>query len=139
MLDTGAGVSQTLPEIHWPLNDLIVQQALCEPSLLLSWRAAKCVCGRQPGAPVFEALTARGLRLVPHTTRVPTNVSNTADYDQLAVVPGLVRRVVSTGVFDFDGALFSGLYNPAAPGRWRTCVKYYISDHRPLWMQFRLT
>ena len=87
---------------------------------------------------IFDALTKRGLKLPPHTTRIPTNVSNTADYDQIAVTPGLKTRVTDIGVFDFDGAIFSNIYNPAAPGYWRTCAKYYISDHRPLWMQFEL-
>jgi hypothetical protein len=90
------------------------------------------------GDPVFDALTRRGLRLPPHTTRIPTNVSNTADYDQIAVAPGILSRIAEIGVFDFDGIAFSDIYDPAKPGYWRTCVKYYISDHRPLWIQLRL-
>jgi hypothetical protein len=41
-------------------------------------------------------------------------------------------------VFDFDGAIFPNIYDASAPGYWRTCAKYYISDHRPLWMQLSL-
>jgi len=92
----------------------------------------------QPGDPIYDALTRRGLRLPPHGTRIPTNVSNTADYDQIAVTPGVLSRITETGVFDFDGAIFPNIYNPNAPGYWRTCTKYYISDHRPLWVQFAL-
>lgn len=92
----------------------------------------------QAGDPVFDALTKRGLRLPPHTTRIPTNVSNTSDYDQIAVTPGILSRITAQGVFDFDGALFSNIYNHNAPGYWRSCTKYYISDHRPLWIQFEL-
>jgi hypothetical protein len=44
----------------------------------------------QPGDPIFDALTNRGLRLPPHTTRIPTNVSNDADYDQITVFPGML-------------------------------------------------
>ena len=91
-----------------------------------------------PGDPIYDALTRRGLKLPPHTTRIPTNVSNTADYDQIAVTPGLKSRIREMGVFDFDGAIFSDIYNPTAPGYWRSCAKYYISDHRPLWMQLQL-
>jgi endonuclease/exonuclease/phosphatase family metal-dependent hydrolase len=91
------------------------------------------------GDPIYEALTRRGLSLPPHTTRIPTNVSNTADYDQIAVTPGLRTRVVKKGVFDFDGAIFADIYDSSAPGYWRRCAKYYISDHRPLWMQLELT
>ncbi len=92
----------------------------------------------QPGDPIFDALTRRGLRVPPHTTRIPTNVSGTADYDQITVTPGLMTRINDIGVFDFDGAIFPGLYNPPNVGYWRTCAKYYISDHRPLWIQFSL-
>ncbi len=91
-----------------------------------------------PGDPIFDALTDRGLRLPPHTTRIPTTVSNTADYDQIAVTPGMMSRIKEIGVFDFDGALFADIFDPSASSYWRTCAKYYISDHRPLWMQFEL-
>ncbi len=90
------------------------------------------------GDVIFDALTRRGLRLAPHTTRVPTNVSSTADYDQIAVTPGLLSRITDVGVFDFDGSIFSEIYDRQTPGYWRTCTKYYISDHRPLWLQFEL-
>lgn len=92
----------------------------------------------QAGDPIFDALTRRGLRLPPHTTRIPTNVSNTADYDQIAVTPGVLSRISDIGVFDFDGAIYPNIYNPNSSAYWRSCVKYYISDHRPLWIQFEL-
>jgi len=92
----------------------------------------------QEGDPIYEALTKRGLRLPPHETRIPTNVSGTNDYDQIAVTPGQLSRITNQGVFDFDGVIFSEIYNSHAPGYWRTCAKYYISDHRPLWIQYEL-
>ena len=92
----------------------------------------------EPGDPIFNALTRRGLKLPPHETRIPTNVSNTADYDQIAVTPGLKSRVLDIGVFDFDAVIFASIFDPHKPGYWRTCAKYYISDHRPLWMQLEL-
>jgi len=92
----------------------------------------------ETGDAIHAALTKRGLSLPPHTTRIPTNVSNTADYDQIAVTPGLKSKVKKMGVFDFDGAIFPCIFNAAAPGYWRSCAKYYISDHRPLWMQLEL-
>ena len=91
-----------------------------------------------PGDLIFDALTSRGLRLPPHTTKIPTNVSNSADYDQITVTPGLLNRILEIGVFDFDGIIFSNIYNANSAGYWRTCTKYYISDHRPLWVQFEL-
>lgn len=69
---------------------------------------------------------------------IPTNVSDTADYDQIAVTPGVLSRITKSGVFDFDGAIFADIYDNNSPGYWRTCSKYYNSDHRPLWVQFEL-
>jgi endonuclease/exonuclease/phosphatase family metal-dependent hydrolase len=92
----------------------------------------------ETGDAIYAALTKRGLSLPPHTTRIPTNVSNSADYDQIAVTPGLKSKVRKMGVFDFDSAVFSDIFNAATPGYWRRCAKYYISDHRPLWMQLEL-
>lgn len=94
---------------------------------------------RNPGDPIYDALTKRGLQLPPHTTRIPrTNIANSADYDQIAFVPGLKRHIKTMGVFDFDGTIFRDLWNPPATSYWRTCAKYYVSDHRPLWAQLEL-
>lgn len=92
----------------------------------------------EDGDPIFDALTDRGLLVPKHTTRIPTNVSATHDYDQITVAPGLLSHVKEMGVFDFDGAIFQAIYDKKKPGYWRSCAKYYISDHRPLWMQFEL-
>ncbi len=92
----------------------------------------------EPGDPLYEALTRRGLRIPPHETRVPTNVSRDSDYDQLAIVPHLQRHIADSGVFDFDAVLFGEIWDERRPAHWRTCTKYYVSDHRPVWMQLRL-
>ncbi len=55
------------------------------------------------------------------------------------MVPGLKTRVEASGVFAFDGAISRGIWNEQASPYWRTCTKYYISDHRPLWVRLRLT
>ena len=92
----------------------------------------------QDDDPIYEALTDRGLRLTQHETRIPTNVSDSFDYDQIAVTPGLVSETKATGVFDFDAVIFGDIWSRDTPGYWRSCAKYYISDHRPLWMQLEL-
>jgi endonuclease/exonuclease/phosphatase family metal-dependent hydrolase len=94
---------------------------------------------KEPGDPIYDALTRRGLHLPPHQTTIPTNVSGDKDYDQIAVAPGLKNRIVALGVFDFDGVLFHELWNPPQTSYWRTCAKYYVSDHRPLWARLALT
>lgn len=90
------------------------------------------------GDPIFDALTKRGLRIPPHDSRIPTNVSRDKDYDQVTVVPGLKKKIKQSGVFDFDEVIFSKIYDPVAPAYWRRCAKYYISDHRPVWSQLEL-
>ena len=92
----------------------------------------------QAGDPIHDALTRRGLSLPPHETRIPTNVSDNADYDQIAVTPGLKSKVRGMGVFDFDRVLFADIYDADKSAYWRRCAKYYVSDHRPLWMQLGL-
>lgn len=96
---------------------------------------------REPGDPVFDALTRRGLRIPPHSTHVGgSNLNDDAHYDQVAVFPGPVEDAITRlGIFDFDGALFADLW--ADPRRteeqFRAYMRYYISDHRPLWAEFR--
>lgn len=56
---------------------------------------------------------------------------------QIAFARGLKRQVVATGVVDYDGILFSGIWNAERPGRWRI-GRYRISEERPLWLQLKL-
>lgn len=105
-----------------------------------------------PGDPVYDALIARGLELPAHSDLIGgSNLNGDMFYDQIAFVPGLKRdRLVTTGTFDFDGALFSGLWkvSPAGPELMDVAVKknpiffdyvkYYLSDHRPLWAQLKI-
>jgi endonuclease/exonuclease/phosphatase family metal-dependent hydrolase len=93
---------------------------------------------RDAGDPVFAALTAKGLHLPPHSTQVGgSNLNDDAQYDQMAVFPGPMEEAIErSGVFDFDGALFRDLWGAGSEKeqkRFRAYVKYYLSDHRPLW------
>jgi len=92
---------------------------------------------------IYAALTRKGLELPPHETRVPgTNLEGDAQYDQMAVFPGPMRDAISKmGVFDFDGAVFKNLWGNGTKAEAKTFqgyVKYYLSDHRPLWAQLRV-
>ncbi|QFU76236.1 hypothetical protein EY643_11505 [Halioglobus maricola] len=91
-----------------------------------------------PGELIFDALTKRGLKIPPHGTKIPTNVSNNKDYDQIAVTPNLNSKISDFGVFDFDGAIFSNIFDSQKPNYWRRCAKHYIPDHRLLWMRLKL-
>jgi hypothetical protein len=48
--------------------------------------------------------------------------------------------IVVSGVFDFDGAVFRALWGEtkAQQSKFRSYVRYYLSDHRPLWAQVRM-
>jgi endonuclease/exonuclease/phosphatase family metal-dependent hydrolase len=91
---------------------------------------------------IFRALTRKGLHLPPHSTKVGgSNLNDDAQYDQMAVFPGSMEEAIErTGVFDFDGAVFRDLWGPTAADqkRFRSYVKYYLSDHRPLWASLRV-
>ncbi|MEA2400733.1 MAG: hypothetical protein QOK00_1136 [Thermoleophilaceae bacterium] len=96
-----------------------------------------------PGDRVYDALTKKGLRLPPHSTRVGgSNINDDAHYDQMAVLPGAIHDAIEElGIFDFDGALFADLFGggtKAEVKRFREYMRYYVSDHRPLWMSLKL-
>jgi endonuclease/exonuclease/phosphatase family metal-dependent hydrolase len=92
---------------------------------------------RDKSDPVFQALTARGLQLPEHSTKVPgSNLDGDAHYDQMAVFPGPMEDAIGEiGVFDFDTAIFRGLWGETEKeqNKFQDYVKYYLSDHRPLW------
>lgn len=96
----------------------------------------------EPADRVYRALTSRGLRIPKHSTRVGgSNLNDDAHYDQMAVFPGPVQKAITAaGVFDFDGAVFADLWGEARSqqAKFRSYVRYYLSDHRPLWAQLRI-
>lgn len=86
---------------------------------------------------IYKALVKRGLQLPDHTSLVYSNISNDQQYDQIAFLPGSKTRILSDGVFPFDNAVFADIYNSnlTKPSIFRGYIKYYISDHRPMWME----
>ena len=96
-----------------------------------------------PGDPIYEALTRRGLQLPDHSTEMGSSIKKDRHYDQLAFFPpgqsqkALVR---ASEVFDFDGALFKSLWaDPALTDEdYFEFVRYHISDHRLLWAELEL-
>jgi len=94
-----------------------------------------------PGDPIYKALTRRGLELPPHSTQIGSSILSDSHYDQVAFFPGDVKdNFISAGVFDFDGALFQKLWDPQDKRntRFYDYMKYFISDHRILWSEFKL-
>lgn len=97
----------------------------------------------EPGDLIYDALRRRGLMRPPHSTRVASSIATDSEYDQVMFFPRTATGAYTgrAGVFDFDGAIFSGLWNRSdtTPARFRSYLRYYISDHRPLWAELRTT
>ena len=94
------------------------------------------------GDKIYDAFTDRGLHIPKHQTRIGTTITEGKHYDQLAFLPGDAGQLfLKDGVFDFDGCIFSELWDDSATGRkvFEAYVRYYISDHRPIWAQFKTT
>lgn len=93
-----------------------------------------------PTDPIFKALTKTGLRLPDHSTQIGSNLAGDMHYDQVAFFPsGAGKRFTGrAGVFDFDGAVFAGLWASKTEKQFQAYVRYYLSDHRPLWSEFSL-
>ncbi|MBD0364600.1 MAG: endonuclease/exonuclease/phosphatase family protein [Flavisolibacter sp.] len=94
---------------------------------------------RDTDDPVYQALVRRGLQLPEHTSKIFSNLNDDKAYDQIAFLPGLKSRILSDGIFDFDGAIFSDLFQDKTPTQFRSYLRYYISDHRPMWMELDIS
>jgi endonuclease/exonuclease/phosphatase family metal-dependent hydrolase len=90
-----------------------------------------------PGDPIFDALTSRGLRLPMHTAQVGSNLAGDRYYDQIGFFDSS-RLVGGVNVFDFDGAVFPTLWQTRSRADFNAYVRYYLSDHRPVWCQLRI-
>lgn len=95
-----------------------------------------------PGDEIYDALTARGLHIPAHQSRIGTTITDGKHYDQLAFLPGDAgQKFIQEGVFDFDGAIFKDLWNDPARTKkdFDAFLRFHISDHRPIWAQFDAT
>jgi endonuclease/exonuclease/phosphatase family metal-dependent hydrolase len=93
-----------------------------------------------PDDPIYKALTKRGLVLPEHRTEVGgSSLGGHHHYDQMAFFPGQTKEFNERiSPFDFDNVLFKGIWNPNRPEPFMAYVRYYVSDHRPLWAEFRI-
>ena len=94
----------------------------------------------EAGDLIYEALRKRGLRRPEHSTRVASSIAKDKDYDQIMFFPGRTKKEFTgnIGVFDFDNAVFAGLWATRTLAQFRSYVRYYLSDHRPLWAEFKI-
>ncbi len=95
----------------------------------------------EPGDPIYNALTKFGLELPEHSTQIASSIASDANYDQIAFMPGMTAHCFTgqKGVFDFDSCLFPDLWqNGANKKNYKSYMRYYVSDHRPMWVQLKL-
>jgi len=90
--------------------------------------------------PIFKTLTSKGLHLPHHTSEVGSNLASDRHYDQIAFFPGATQAdfTGNHGVFDFDAVVFSDLWHNRGQTDFNAYVRYYLSDHRPMWMEFKI-
>ena len=94
----------------------------------------------EQGDPVFDALTKLGLELPAHSSEIGSSIASDNHYDQIAYFPGESQNLLDgqSGIFDYDGAIFPTLWkNGANKGNFNAYLRYYISDHRPMWIRLR--
>lgn len=91
--------------------------------------------------PIFKTLTRLGLEIPQHSTQIASNIANDANYDQIAFLPGTTRDLFTglKGVFDYDTVIFPDLWQAGNNTKnFNAYLRYYISDHRPMWVQLRI-
>lgn len=96
---------------------------------------------REPSDPIYKALTKLGLELPEHSTQIASSISSSANYDQIAFFPETTRQHFTgqKGVFDFDAVIFPNLWqNGTNTKDFKAYLRYYMSDHRPMWVQLSI-
>lgn len=101
-----------------------------------------------PKESTYKELVRYGWQPVPWVTKTGgTNLGNNKTYDQMVFAPNTLQsKMTAMGVFDFDKAIFSDLWDSLAQtmtkskavGRFNRHVKHHISDHRPLWVELAI-
>ncbi len=94
----------------------------------------------EPGDLIYTALRKRGLRRPKHSTSIGSSISTDSHYDQIMFFPGETKKrfTGNTGIFDFDRSIFRRLWETKTQKQFQAYLRYYISDHRPMWAEFRI-
>jgi endonuclease/exonuclease/phosphatase family metal-dependent hydrolase len=94
---------------------------------------------RAESSHVYRALRANRLILPKHSTAMGSSLAGDKDYDQVAFqAGGMQDSYANSGVFDFDRAPFFADAWSTGPDYFNAAVKYHLSDHRPLWAEFKV-
>jgi len=94
-----------------------------------------------PTDPIYKALTKKGLHVPQHSGQIASAIASDSNYDQMAFFPGATAADFTNnhGVFDFDQVIFATLYQARPMKDFLAYCRYYLSDHRPMWMEFKTT
>lgn len=98
---------------------------------------------RKPGNKIHDALTKRGLILPEHSSKIGSNLGGDKDYDQIGFHTGGMKTAYEKmgkvgGVFDFDAdPFFKDAWN-ISEAYFKSCIKFHIADHRPIWFEFAI-
>ncbi len=98
--------------------------------------------------PIYKIFSKNGFHSTVHATSIGStlpgqdrNVAKQVNhYDQIMFFPTTQHHVTEeTGVFDYDQMIFADLYQNTGGKKkhadFFTYCRYYISDHRPLWVK----
>lgn len=98
----------------------------------------------------YRALKRSGLEPQDYFSKTGgSNLHGVKSYDQMAITEGEVKQRLGDNydVFDFDSAVFASKWaelvaahgEKRAVSKFNRYVKFYLSDHRPLWMQLDIS
>ena len=93
------------------------------------------------GDEIYDLLTQYGLQVPKYNTElVGTNLAGDKHYDEIAFFPSRTDEDFANrmGVYDFDKVLFPDLWKEGEKdnSKFFKYVRYFIADHRPLWIEF---
>jgi hypothetical protein len=94
------------------------------------------------GELVYTAATRAGLHRPKHSTQVASAIASDNQYDQILYFPEQTEeRLLGMGVYDYDEVIFRTLWEKLDedPKPYAAYLRYYMSDHRPLWCQVSIT
>ena len=93
----------------------------------------------EPSDPIYRALKKDGLKIPEHGTRVGTTIANVSHYDQVAFFKGATSDAfIAAGVHSFDNAILPDLWSARGEVAFDAYLRFHLSDHRPIWIQFAL-
>ena len=93
---------------------------------------------RDGGNSLEVAVTSAGLVTPPHSPEIGSAIAWDNQYDQVALFPAAAKGwLVDVGVFDYDTVVFRDLRARRGRAVFQGYLRYYMSDHRPMWVRVR--